>query len=281
MAMSTFYALLDIHTTASQEEIDTAYAYQRERYNPDRVASMGDEIRQTAEQRLAELERIYQVLSDPERRRQYDVSIGLAAPEQFSLQQSRRGLSTREIWYTAGGMLAALALIALIWTLTGREETQLPAVGEVNRPAPDFTLPALGGGEVRLSDYHGDIVLVNFWGTWCEPCRREMPALQASYEQLRDQGFVIIGVNLADDEKIQGRTEADILSFAEQYGVTYPVALDVKGEVANAFRLYPLPTSYFIDAQGHIRYVRVGEVTLDEVKALFTQLKQETVALSR
>jgi alkyl hydroperoxide reductase subunit AhpC len=106
-----------------------------------------------------------------------------------------------------------------------------------------------------------------------------MPALQASYEQLRDEGFVIIGVNLTDNELAQGRTEDDIREFSQQYGITYPIALDMEGEVATAYRLFPLPTSYFVDAQGRIRYIRVGELTLEDVTTIFARLQQESVAL--
>ncbi len=278
--MNTYYTLLEIDTQASQTDIDAAYHRQRERYNPERIAHIDDEVLTIAQQRTQQLEHAYQVLSDPQRRYQYNVSIGIAEPQQAaSAVQSRRTLSRREVGMLAGGVLIAVLFIALIWTLTGRDGSDTPAIGEVNRPAPDFTLPLAGGGEVALSDYRGDVVLLNFWATWCEPCRREMPALQASYEALRDQGFVIIGVNLADNEYAQGRTEEDIITFAEQYGVTYPIALDVEGEVANAYRLFPLPTSYFVDAQGQIRYVRVGEITADEVAALFAKLQQESVAL--
>jgi peroxiredoxin len=153
-------------------------------------------------------------------------------------------------------------------------------VGEVNRPAPAITLATLDGEEVQLSDYEGQVVLVNFWGTWCEPCKRETPALQTAYEELNDQGLVIIGVNLTNDEITLGNSEADIHAFAEQYNVTYPIALDRMGEARKAFSVYPLPTSFFIDPYGNIRYVRVGEITTQEVTELFTALQQETTARS-
>lgn len=186
----------------------------------------------------------------------------------------RSGLTPREIAYTVGGGVAALILIAAVWMFTARQTTTLPTVGEVNRPAPDFTLPALGGGEVRLSDYRGKVVLVNFWGTWCEPCREETPALQAAYEQLRERGLVVVGIDLTDGERAQGRGETEINQFVSQYGVTYPIALDVDGKVANAFRIYPIPTSYFIDPEGNIRYVRVSTLSTKEVVSLFESLQK-------
>jgi len=185
----------------------------------------------------------------------------------------------REWWYASGGVMVALVLIALVWVLTGRSSVSTPSVSEVDRPAPDFALPTLDGDEVQLSDYQGQIVLVNFWGTWCEPCRHETPALQSAYEQLQDEGFVIIGVNLTNKEQIQGSTEADVRDFAQQYGITYPIALDIEGDVSKDYGIYPIPTSLFIDSRGNIRYMRFSELTTDEIKALFTTLKHTDTAL--
>lgn len=280
-SMRTYYDLLGIESDASPSVIESAYQQQRERYRVERVAGLDTELQRVAAQRTGELDNIYRILSDPLRRQQYDASIGLRRQEQGERGTAtpRTTLSTRERWYALGGLVVAFLLITLIWFLTDRNER--PSIGEVSRPAPDFTLPALNGGEVQLAQYRGQVVLVNFWGTWCEPCKRETPALQAAYERLREEGFVIIGVNLTDDELAQGNSESDIRSFVEQYNVTYPIALDVAGEATTAFRVFPLPTSYFIDAQGTIRYVRVGEITTDEVTALFTELQQEAAALRK
>ncbi|WP_255603333.1 TlpA disulfide reductase family protein [Oscillochloris sp. ZM17-4] len=138
----------------------------------------------------------------------------------------------------------------------------------------------MSGDTVNLTAYRGQVVLVNFWGTWCEPCKRELPALQAANERYGDKGLTIIGVNLTDDEQSQGVSEDGIRTFAEQYNLTYPIALDRDGSVTDAFRVFPLPTSFFIDAQGQIRYVHVGELTLDDVAARFTELQREGLARS-
>jgi thiol-disulfide isomerase/thioredoxin len=276
--MSTYYDLLGIEPGASQDEIIVAYQQQRERYSAERVAGMDESIQQTAQQRTQDLEQAYRVLSDAQQRQEYDNRIGVqGAPAQAVAPQTSKTLNTRERWYVIGGVVGALLLVAVMWMLTDR--TDLPSVGEVNRPAPQVALPTLTEGEtMQLQNYRGKVVLVNFWGTWCEPCKRETPALQAAYEQLRDQGLVVVGINLTDDELVQGNTEADIRSFVEQYNVTYPIALDVAGEARKAFQIYPIPTSYFIDAEGNIRYVRVGEITAQEVTALFNALQQETTA---
>jgi cytochrome c biogenesis protein CcmG, thiol:disulfide interchange protein DsbE len=164
-------------------------------------------------------------------------------------REKAQGLRPREIITTALLGLLGLVVIAVVWSLAGRTDAgPLPAVAEVNRPAPAFNLPAFGGGELRLEDYRGKVVLVNFWGTWCEPCKAETPDLQRAYEQLQAQGLVIIGVNLWNQEG--SGAEQKVRTFVDEFGVSYPIALDTNGAVAQDYRLYPIPTSYFIDPQG-------------------------------
>ena len=187
----------------------------------------------------------------------------------------RGGLSSREIAYAIGGAVVAVVLIAVAWQLTGAQGERAPIVAEVNRPAPDFTLPALTGGSVSLNDYRGKVVLINFWGTWCEPCKEETPALQAAYSKLQPQGLEVIGIDLAHQEQANGGGLEAVRQFASRYGVTYPIALDEKGEVSGSFRIYPIPTSFFVDQQGNIRYVLVRPVTSQEIESLFRNLQQE------
>ncbi len=269
--IASYYSLLGVSPEADQEQLAAAYARERARYAPELVADLDPELRRVASERSAALEHAYQVLADPQRRRQYDASLQpgvAAAPE--------RGLSKRERRYALAGVLLALVLVVAIWVLTGREpQPSGQAMPELNREAPTFNVPALGGGQVNLADYRGQVVLLNFWGTWCEPCKRELPALQAAHRELGTQGLVVIGVNLTDDELAQGGDEQAIRSFLDQFGVTYPIALDMQGELANAYRVFPLPTSFFIDGTGHIRYVHIGELTLDDVTARFVELKRQ------
>jgi cytochrome c biogenesis protein CcmG, thiol:disulfide interchange protein DsbE len=274
MTTGSYYTLLGIDPNAPQEVVDTAYQRQRERYDPARVAD-DVEMRAMALERTAELDRAYAVLADPERRRQYDAGLsgdggGLAA----ATTGVRRGLSPRERTYAVVGVLVAVALVAIIWILTGRESTGVAgqAMPELNREAPAFDLQELGGGTISLADYQGQVVLLNFWGTWCEPCKRELPALEQAHQRYGEQGLAVIGVNLTHNERTQGGSEATIQAFLEQFGVTYPNVLDEQGEVTNAYRVFPLPTSFFIDGTGRIRYVHIGELTFNDVEARFLEL---------
>jgi len=276
--MSTLYALLGVEPDASQEAIECAYARQRVRYAPEHVAELDPDLQRVAAERNAELERAYRILGDPQRRRQYDSSLG---GTRASGKGPQRGLTPRERRFAIAGALLAVGLIALFWVLTGQDDAPRgQAMSEMNRPAPLFTAPALDGGTVRLEDYRGQVVLLNFWGTWCEPCKRELPALQAAHEQLGGEGLAVIGVNLTDDEQLQGRNTAQIAAFLSQFGVTYPIALDLEGAITNDYRVFPLPTSFFIDPEGAIRYMHIGELTLADVQATFIRMRGETAGRS-
>jgi len=91
-------------------------------------------------------------------------------------------------------------------------------------PAPDFTLDLLGGGEIKLSDLHSKPVLVNLWASWCPPCRAEMPSIQKVYQDYKDLGLVVLGVNTTNQD-----SEADAAAFVRQYGLSFPIPLDRDG----------------------------------------------------
>ena len=127
-----------------------------------------------------------------------------------------------------------------------------------DRAAPDFVLPMIDGSQIRLSDLQGHPVLVNFWASWCTPCREEAPDLIKIYNDYKDQGLQVIGVDLREsDTAVQG--------FVDEFGVPYPIALDRDGEVASNWRIggpnQGVPTSYFIDSSGVVRKVVYGYLT--------------------
>jgi cytochrome c biogenesis protein CcmG, thiol:disulfide interchange protein DsbE len=191
----------------------------------------------------------------------------------------KASLSRRELLMAAGGTLAGLLVIALVWMLSGQNAAPtLPPAAQTNRPAPDFALPALDGGSVRLSDYRGRVVLVNFWYTGCAPCREETPALQAVYQKLSGQGLQIIGVNVRANERKGSEGEQDIRSFIKANSVSYPIALDVESQTGRDYQVYTLPTSFMIDQDGRVRYLLFSAVTGDSVEALFNKLQQERSA---
>ena len=136
---------------------------------------------------------------------------------------------------------------------------QPPAIG---KPAPDLALTTLNGASLRLSDLRGKTVLLNFWATWCGPCKQEMPLLVRAAQANADQGLVVIGVDVQE-------SAPQVRSFVQQLGVTYPIAIDGDGSAVAAYRVYGLPTTWVIDGGGVARATQLGPLNdADLAKAL-------------
>lgn len=271
----SYYTLLGVAPTATADEISAAYRAQRERYGAERVVELDDDVRRVAAMRTAELDEAFRTLSDPERRLDYDRTLGSApaAPPVSS------GLTRREWTMAVSGALVGLLIIGVVWALAGRSTTpDLPPVATINRPASDFTLSSLNGTPVKLSDYRGKVVLLNFWYTSCEPCKEETPALEAAYQRLSDKGLVILGVNVRPNERSGPDGDADVASFVRRYGVQYPVLFDRSGEIGRGYQVFVLPTSLFIDQAGTVRYARFSTLTTNDVEQIFTKLQREASA---
>jgi peroxiredoxin len=129
------------------------------------------------------------------------------------------------------------------------------------RPAPPFTLKDQAGKPVRLADHRGSVVLVNFWATWCKPCREELPRLEALYRRYRAEGFVILAVNL-DTARNAGKARA----LRERLGLSFPVLYDPNQAVPSLYELAKMPSSFLIDRRGIVRYVHAGFEAKDEAK---------------
>jgi len=130
--------------------------------------------------------------------------------------------------------------------------------------APDFELADLDGNTVRLSDYRGSKVIVNFWASWCPPCRAEMPHMQKFHERYAKDGVVILGVNLTSLEK--GASAAS--AFAQKNGLTFPIVLDTDGSVLRQYNVTAYPTTYVLDERGITEEIIVGPMTLDFMRTL-------------
>jgi len=155
-------------------------------------------------------------------------------------------------------LIASVAAIGVIVTLmVMRQPTpQQTAIGSlvVGKQAPDFTLPTLNGTEVSLSQFRGQPVLINFWASWCLPCREEMPELVRAYESHKAEGLMILGLNLTYSDSV-----SDAQAFAEEFNITFPVLLDEDGAVVERlYRIPGIPTSIFINRDGMIERIHVG-----------------------
>lgn len=146
-----------------------------------------------------------------------------------------------------------------------------PTCIHVGCQAPDFVLPRAGGGEVTLSDYLGQAILLNFWATWCKPCATETPGLQHAYVTFQDQGFVILGVSTDSPAML-----SNVNDFIRSYKITYPILLDTKMKVADRYEasifMDGLPKSYFIDKNGVIRRIVVGRMEDDNIEKWVIQI---------
>lgn len=149
-------------------------------------------------------------------------------------------------------------LISAAWVWGSRDADGNSTGGGIPAPqtgflAPDFTLETIDGEIITLSDLRGKGVLVNLWASWCVPCRREMPAMQNIYDQYKDQGFVVLAVNITSQDSLTAAKQ-----FVEEYGLTFPILLDTNGVVAKLYQLRAFPSSFFIDKDGIIQEVVIG-----------------------
>ena len=156
-------------------------------------------------------------------------------------------------------LLTQLATVATLATVTLAASACIPSESPTLRrgdPAPDFTATSLEhGSPVSLSDYHGEILLVNLWATWCHPCRTETPYLQSVYERNRDRGLRILGVS------VDRRADHDaVIEFVEEMGVEYDIALDPEAVSRDVFRARGLPTSVLIDRDGTVAFSWIGPI---------------------
>jgi thiol-disulfide isomerase/thioredoxin len=140
-----------------------------------------------------------------------------------------------------------------------------PAVGTI---APDFVLFDVNANPFRLSELRGSVVVINFWASWCDPCREEMPILQDLYERYSMDGLIILGVNTTYTDSWE-----DAVSFAKELGLTFPILFDDTGAVGETlYKVFGLPTSYWIDRDGVIRSFQLGALTEDQMLVILSSL---------
>ncbi len=139
-----------------------------------------------------------------------------------------------------------------------------------DRPAvPDFNLKDVDGNNYRFSDLKGKVVIVNFWATWCPPCRAEMPSMQRAWEQLREEGILMLAIDVGEDEDA-------IFEFTASYPVEFPILLDTESSVSESWEVKGLPTTFVIDQWGRKVYRAVGgrEWDAPELLKKVRELKQ-------
>jgi len=148
--------------------------------------------------------------------------------------------------------ILGVLLVALVFALYSSFVKDPNAVKE-GKAAPNFSLERLDGGQLALADLRGKGVVLNFWGTWCEPCKKEMPALQKQYEVFKDKGLEVIGVNIAE-------SPITVEPFVQQFGVEFPILLDRQSQITKLYRIGPIPTTFFISPEGTVKEIFIGQL---------------------
>ncbi len=157
-------------------------------------------------------------------------------------------------------IMASLWLaMAVALAVEKSDQTLTPVEGRP--PAPELDLPDLEGTRHRMGDYRGRVVIVNFWATWCPPCREEMPSMQRAYEQLRAEGIEMLAINIGEDEDI-------IFAFTADYPVEFPLLMDLDSTTIQSWPVKGLPTTFVVDPQGRLAYRAIGERAWDDPELL-------------
>lgn len=185
----------------------------------------------------------------------------LAFLEKEKPQRAGNGLSAG-----AAALFAALLAAGMLLAVQlARQNQGRPLSGA----APDFQLELFDGGAFHLSDYRGQVVLVNFWASWCPPCRAEAPDLQALYTQYRAAGFTLVGVNMLESSRDKAT------NFIKAFGISYPNGEDRGQSVTRRYRVEGPPESFLIDRRGNIRKFYIGSVHFDLVSGAIEALLAE------
>ena len=160
----------------------------------------------------------------------------------------KRNLSTH-LTIAIGLVLLALLTYGFVSSRHGGR----PQPGEL---APDFSLTLMDGSELALSELQGQVVVLNFWASWCSPCRREAPAFQSVWESTKDQGVTFVGITYLDAKDAS-------VAFIEEYGITYPNGVDEMGRISDDYGVAAVPETYVIDREGRVTWFQIGEVQAD------------------
>ncbi|MGE0129010.1 MAG: TlpA family protein disulfide reductase [Blastocatellales bacterium] len=201
--------------------------------------------------------------------------------------QQQEDNDTRTVLLVLAVVLALVAALSAYVVVYGKDAAQVSArsaapaqqgksrsrmrrvAPAVAQPAPVFALKDIAGNEVKLADYKGKVVVINFWATWCGPCRLETPWLVELREQYKKQGFEIIGVSV---DSLDEYDPADVSAFIKEHKVSYPIVMASKQVVSDFGPVTGLPTTLVIDRQGKIRYRHRGLISFDDLKGKVVNL---------
>lgn len=163
-------------------------------------------------------------------------------------------------------IILSVLFIAIAYALYANITKDARGEVAVGKKAPDFVLFDLEGNRHQLSDYKGKGVFLNFWGTWCKPCEREMPYMNNQYKEYKDQGVEILAVNVGEPEFV-------INKFVKRHDLVFPILLDDNGRVLTQYNIKPLPTTLLINPEGKITEIVEGGLSEAKIKAMMESIK--------
>lgn len=186
----------------------------------------------------------------------------LAAAGKASSQAAERPAWKRRLMSATMGIAAMMMLVLLV--VPRGEATASLVVGQA---APDFDLETLDGGQVRLSELKGKPLILNFWASWCQPCVKEMPDFQELSDTYQEQGLQVYGINV-------GESKVAVANFQQRVGVTFPMLLDLEDRAQTAYKILPLPATFFIDETGTIRAIYQYQMSKNQMEREVLRLLQ-------
>ncbi|MGB3101952.1 MAG: thiol-disulfide oxidoreductase ResA [Psychrobacillus psychrotolerans] len=163
-------------------------------------------------------------------------------------------------------LILVLLVALIIFTIYNNLRNEKTEVLKIGDQAPDFELVDMNGKTHQLSDYQGQGVFLNFWGTWCKPCEREFPLMDKQYQVYKDKGVQILAVNIAESDFV-------VQQYIDQRDLTFPVLIDKTKSVMESFNINPLPTTFLINSEGQIEKIITGEMTEEDIKKYMEQIQ--------
>ncbi len=170
-----------------------------------------------------------------------------------------------------GAMIAAVSALLAVGLMNKEPVTGRSGVTRVGKPAEPFTLPLFGGGEFVLAAQRGRPVVINFWASWCPPCREEAPLLESVWRLYGEREVAFVGVNIQD-------TEEEAAAYLDEFGITYPNGMDTDGRITIDYGVIGLPVTFFVERDGTVRRRWVGPIGEAELLARVDELLTGTTA---
>jgi cytochrome c biogenesis protein CcmG/thiol:disulfide interchange protein DsbE len=188
-------------------------------------------------------------------------------PPEVDCSQEPAALVRRRLIVAFGGLVILALAFGIVWLQSSKYEPLT-----VGMAAPDFSLPDVEGKTVRLSDYRGKVVFLNFWATWCKPCKEEMPSMEILWDNFKSEDFVMLAISM---DRVT--TKKDIPPFIESMKLTFPILTDSWGQTDKRYKLMGVPETYIIDQNGVLREKVIGprDWTLKDSVATVVQLLQK------